>query len=514
MKHFCLNCGNELGANTYICPSCHHNSYLDSLDDKIVSASAGVLSAINIELNTQWVKYRCGHCGSSGHGFAAEDYNALYDKLSGNSVNCDGRYNKKDGADRIVNDTYIQVKYCASPRATVNAAFQDNGTGEYRYMIENEPQILEVPFDQYDECVRIMEDKIKNGQVKNIGSRTAKDIVKKGKCSYPQARNLAKAGNIDSLVFDIKTGSVIALSALGVSFCVRLSIAAMSCKSLDELKQAVQLSFLEGLHAGTITLSTSVLTSQIIRTQFGRNFVALMQNMSKESIDSIYGTAMGKKLVHDIATGMWHKTLAGAPAKNVAIKLVRVNAVANTAVFLLTSIPDTYRYLISKSISGPQFIKNLVVNASSITGATVGGILGLKFGPPGALVGGMLGGALGGIMSKTVMNHISKDDSEHMQELIKVALLELSNEYAIQSQVEFDAVIRNIQIDKVIDTNLLRAMYTAGHADNNDVVRVELAKLALYYQFDVIARQRRHFHMLENEQLIIDSINEISLDSI
>lgn len=513
MKHFCLNCGTELAEHRYICPSCHHNTYLDSLDDKMVNASAGVLSAINIELNTQWSKYRCGQCGSTGHGFAAEDYNASCDRLCGADVVSVGRSNELNGADRIVNGSHIQVKYCASPTATVNAAFDNNGLGEYRYMTENGPQILEVPSDQYDDCVRIMDAKINNGQVKGLGTRTAKDIVRRGHCSYKQARNIAKAGNIDSLLFDAKTGSVIALSALGVSFCVKLGIAAMSCKSIGDLKQAIQLSFLEGLQSGTITLSTSILTSQIIRTQFGRNFVALVQHMSKDSIDSVYRTAVGKKLIHDIASGMWQKSLTGASAKNVAIKLVRVNAVTNAAVFLLTSVPDTYRYLISNSISGPQFIKNLVVNASSITGATIGGILGLKFGTPGAFVGGMIGGTLGGIMSKTVMNRLTKDDSEHMQELIKIAIVELANEYAVQSQTEIEAVIRNIQIDQVIDTNLLRAMFTAGYEDNNDIVRVDIAKLALDYQFDVIVRQRRQFKMMENEQLIVDSINEISIST-
>ena len=513
MNHYCLNCGAELAEYQYVCPSCHHNVYLDSLDDKMVNASAGILSAINIELNTQWTKYRCGKEGSTGHGFAAEDYNALHDKFAGNFVASEGRTNKTDGADRVVNGTSIQVKYCASPRATVNAAFRDNGLGEYRYTTADGLQILEVPSDQYEECLRIMDEKIQNGQVKNIGSRTAKDIVRKGQCTYPQAKNIAKAGNIDSLLFDVKTGSVIALSTLGVSFCVKLSIAALSCKSVDDLKLAIKLSFLEGLQSGTITLSTSVLTSQVIRTQFGRNFVALMQHLSKDSIDTIYGTTIGKELVHDIASGMWQKTLTGASAKNVAIKLVRINAVTNTAVFLLTSIPDTYRYLVANAISGPQFIKNLVVNASSISGATIGGILGLKFGTPGAIAGGMIGGAIGGILSKTIIAKLSRDDADYMQDLIKIALLELSNEYAIQSQAEFDAIIRNIQIDKVIDTNLLRAMYSAGYENNNDVIRVDLAKLALSYQFDVITRQRRQFRMMKNEQLILDSINDICYEA-
>lgn len=512
MKHFCLKCGKELFDHQYICPSCHNNSYLDSIDDNMVSASAGVLSALNIETNTQWAKYRCGNNGTTGHGFAAEDFNALCDKMSGANVDSFvGRQNNENGADRIVNGTPIQVKYCVTPRATVNAAFNNNGTGDYRYMTDNGPQVLEVPSDQYDECLLIMEEKIKNGQVDNLGNRTAKDIIKKGSCTYHQARNIAKAGNIDSLLFDIKTGSVVALTSLGVSFCVKLGIAAMSCKSIDDLKLAIQISFLDGLKAGTITLSTSVLTSQIIRTQFGRNFVATMHHVSKGSIDSVYSTAIGKKMVHEIASGLWGKALSGASAKNAVIKMVRVNTVTNAAVFLLTSVPDTYRYLISHSISGPQFVKNLVVNVSSITGATIGGLLGLKFGAPGAFVGSMIGGAFVGLMSKTIVSHISQDDSNHMHELIKIALLELANEYCIQNQTEFDVVIDYIKKDKVIDTNLLRAMYTIGHHDNNDVARVKYAKLILNYQFDVVARQRRQFKMMNNVQLLIDAINDIPL---
>lgn len=478
----------------------------------MISSSAGVLSAINIETNTQWAKYRCGNHASTGHGFAAEDYNALCDKISGFHVKSSGRTNEANGSDRIVDGVHIQVKYCSSPYATVNAAFENNGSGNYRYESVNGPQILEVPSDQYEECLRIMDEKIKSGKVKNIGSKSAKDIVKKGSCTYIQAKNIARAGNIDSLLFDITTGSVIALSSFGVSFCVKLALAARSCKSLDDFKMAIQLSFLDGLRSGTITLSTSVFTSQIIRTQFGRNFVTLAQHLSKDSIDTFYSTPIGKKLIHDIASGMWQKCLTGASAKNTVIKLVRVNAVTNSAVFLITSIPDTYRFLVSKSISGKQFMKNLVVNASSITGATVGGLLGMKFGHPGAIVGGFIGGALSGILSKTITNRIAKDDSEHMQELIKIALLELANEYSIQSQSEFDAVIRNIQIDKAIDTDLIRAMYSIGHENNNDAIRVDFAKVALCYHFDVIARQRKQVNLIGNEEIIIDAINDINVE--
>lgn len=517
MKHYCLHCGIELAEHQYICPSCHHNTYLDMLDDKMLAASSGVLSSINIELNTQWAKYRCGNNGSTGHGFSAEDYNNISDLLHGCSVKAAGRDNSTDGADRIVNGQQIQVKYCATPRATVNAAFKENGQGCYRYYTDDthtKVQALEVPSDQYEECVSIMKEKIQNGQIEGVTDpNAAKEIVKKGSCGYTQAKNFAKAGTIDSLIFDVKTGSVVALTSLGVSFCVKLGIAAISCRNMDDFKSAVQLSFLDGLRNGTITLSTSILTMQIIRTEFGRNFVALVQKASKSSIDSLYSTSIGKNLTHNIASKMWDKAITGGAAKNVVVKLVRLNAVTGIATFVVISLPDTFRCFVSNRISKPQFIKNLIVNVSSITGATIGGILGLRFGKPGALAGTLMGGFAGGVLSKTIADKINKDDSFYMQELIKIALVELSNEYLIQSEDEFDTVIRNIKIDGIIDTNLLKAMYQAGAKDNNDVIRVQLAKLALEYNFDVIARQRRQFHMLGNEQLIIDSLNEFDVIS-
>lgn len=509
MKHYCLNCGKELEDKQYVCPQCHHNVYLDSIDDKMVEASASILSAINIETNTQWTKYRCGKEGSTGHGYAAEDANAINDILSFSEVKGEGRNNARVGADRIVGDIHIQTKYCATPEASVNAAFGDNGSGNYRYYSEYGPQSLEVPSDQYDRCVSLMEEKIRNGQVEGVSDPDmAKDIVKKGGCTYTQARNIAKAGNIDSLVFDAKTGAVIALSTLGVSFCVKFCLSAMACRSKEDLKTAAQLAFLDGLKNGTITLTTTVLSMQILRTQFGSDFAAAMQHFSKSSIDTLYRFGTAKGLVHDIASGLWNKSLTGASAKGVVVKLLRTNAITGVTTFAVCSIPDTYRFVVSKSMSTPQFIKNLVVSGSSITGATVGGILGLKFGKYGAFIGSMAGGALAGLLSKAVADKIRKDDAEAMRELIKIALLELSNDYSIQSQVEFDEAIRIISIDRVIDMNLLRVMYSVGAETNDDEARVNIAKLALGYYFFTVARNRKAIKM-PTEKTILETINSI-----
>ncbi len=120
----------------------------------------------------------------------------------------------------------------------------------------------------------------------------------------------------------------------------------------------------------------------------------------------------------------------------------------------------------------------------------------------------MAGGTIAGWLSKVVADKIRKDDAETMHELIKIALLELSNEYSIQSQVEFDEVIRQISIDRAIDTNLLRVMYSVGADNNDDEARVNIAKLALGYYFDTVARNRKAIKM-PTEETLLETINTI-----
>ena len=76
----------------------------------------------------QWTKYH----SKQGHGFAAEDANAMWDRWHGKSVNKVGLDNSLNGADRISDGVQIQTKYCADAGKSVGAAFE-NGT--YRYEI-------------------------------------------------------------------------------------------------------------------------------------------------------------------------------------------------------------------------------------------------------------------------------------------------------------------------------------------------------------------------------------------
>lgn len=73
----------------------------------------------------QWTKYH----SKQGHGFAAEDANAMWDRMHGKKVDKVGLDNSLNGADRISDGVKIQTKYCADASKSVNAAFEN---GSYR----------------------------------------------------------------------------------------------------------------------------------------------------------------------------------------------------------------------------------------------------------------------------------------------------------------------------------------------------------------------------------------------
>ena len=179
-----------------------------NVNNSTVNSASAASSAQSTNSYMQYTQYR----NRQAHGWAAEDANAMADRLAGKRVEQVGRDNSRNGADRIVNGVQIQTKYCATAQDSVNAAFQDC---RYRYS----GMKLEVPKDQYDEAVKLMADKIRSGQVPGVTDPAAAgDMVVKGNCTYNEARNIAKAGNIDSIKFDVKTQAVTCGLTCGMSF--------------------------------------------------------------------------------------------------------------------------------------------------------------------------------------------------------------------------------------------------------------------------------------------------------
>ena len=462
--------------------------------DELKSAIAGNSSIESTKQteDLQWTKYKA----SQGHGFSAEDANAVNDKLHFKKVEKVGLDNSKNGPDRIVNGQAIQTKYCQNANDSVNAAF-DNQTGLYRY----KNMQLEVPKDQYEQAVEVMRKKIQEGKVPGVTDPSeAEKIVKKGSVTYQQAKNIAKAGNIDSLIFDVKTQSIAGLYGFGISFMVQYA----SCLwSGMKPKEAVELSVITGLKTGTIVLGTGVVTQQLLRTQMGRSFAAFSSSISKRVVDSLYSTEVGKKIIHKIASSVFGKTLTGAAAKNAVIKFLRTNVVTGTITTVVLSIPDFYRAAISRRISFKQFTKNITVTTAGVAGgaggtiggSVLGGVIGGAIGNvPGAIIGAKVGAVVGGVVgglgasigTKKIADCIVKDDAVEMFELVKDSIAQLGEDYFISEKEFEEAKIENFVSEKV-NNKWLMGMFSSG---NNSEQRKNYAYREFEPVFEEIASKR------------------------
>lgn len=419
--------------------------------------------------NTQWAKWR----GTGGHGFGAEDVNAQADRLHFAKVEVVGRSNEKDGADRIVNcgrqTTAIQTKYYQTAEASIDAAF-DTQTGIYRY----NGQVIEVPKDQYEDAIKKMAEKIRAGNVPGVSDpQKAESLLKSGSVTYAQAKNITKAGNIDSLKFDIIEQSVVSTCALGISFVI--SFASCKWNGMDT-KQALRLSGINAATSGAFTMCAGILTRQFLRTQLGRNLAACSTKSAKTIVNQIYKTDLGKKAINNLASAIAGKGLTGAAAKNVVTKLARSTWPVTICMTALTAMPDLYRAAIARNISWQQFLKNLSVNivgavggiAGASAGAALGAAIGCKISPKagtaiGGAVGGFVGGMAGGIGSSKFASYVSdrifEDDSVQMHRIIQEVVPRLSSEYLV-SEDEFLQIQDEIQ--SLTDIKWLRKMYFSG----------------------------------------------------
>lgn len=358
----------------------------NSITNKVNGAAAAA-SAKSIN-DQQWTKYH----SKQGHGFAAEDANAMYDKMHGKSVNKVGMDNAKNGADRVVNGVNIQTKYCADAAKSVNAAFE-NGTYRYSGMK------LEVPKDQYAEAVRLMRGRISDGQVPGVNDPAmAEQIVIKGHYTYDEACRIAKAGNIDSIKFDVKTQAVACGLACGLSFAITYFTAKSNGLSHE---QALKSAGKQAAKSGLSAMITGVAAQQLLRTQVGRNFAAIATKAIKPVVATAMKTQVGNQVLTKTATVVAGKQVTGAAATNVLTKTARTNAVVSGVVFVATTIPDTVKFCQGK-ISGREFAENTTTNAASVgggwAGASAGAAIGTAICPGvGTVIGSIVGGLGGGI---------------------------------------------------------------------------------------------------------------------
>lgn len=384
-----------------------------------------------------------------GHGYAAEQANDGIDTLFGRNARILGDDNAKNGADRMVDGQFIQTKYCQDARTSVNAGFENRGQGSYRYLDKNgNPMQLEVPSDQYDEAVRCMEQKIKEGKVPGVSDpKRAKDLIRKGHVTYAQAKAIAKAGTIESLTFDAAHGVVIGASALGISATITFAQAIWNGESVEK---AVEQALIAGLQAGGAGFLIAVGTAQMART--GVNQVLMTPSIA---LVKVLPPPVRQALVNLLRTGA---PIYGEAATRNLAKLMRSNVIASTVTIVVLSSGNIINYFRGR-ISAAQLMAEVSVLAAGIVGGYIGGaFLGALFGPLGAIAGGMIVGSLSSSAAQKLISEFHESDAEKMIEILQDSLQQLAPGYLL-NQEEGLLVVEELR--KLLNAEVLLCMFAS-----------------------------------------------------
>ena len=332
--------------------------------------SHGVASDVR---ESQISKYHSGKDGKTGHGFAAEDANALADKFKGKRVEKVGTNNAKNGPDRVSSGEKIQTKYCKTARETVEAAFEGH---RYKYRLQNgRPMKLEVPSDQYEKVIQIMKKKIINGEVPGVKNpEHAYKMIKRG-VKYDHAVAIAKTGKVEGIVYDAANGAVTCVISAGISATITfIRDKQKGTKTSKALKHAG----MQAMKSGGATAVTQVAVSQTERLILSQ----AAKSASKKAVEE-----GSKKLSSSILTSI---------AKSTA----RTNVVTGVVTTIITSAPDINRARKGK-MKWSECGENVAVNGGSVAAGIVCGVkgaaLGSFAGPPGTVIGGLAGSVIGSV---------------------------------------------------------------------------------------------------------------------
>jgi len=431
-------------------------------DKDHVTHTAGIASAMTADAmeRTQLNKFHC----AGGTGFAAEDANAAADRAAGREVHELGRDNRFNGADRSVDGWLVQTKYYETAARTIGDAF-DPQTGMYRY----DGMRLEVPSDQYEECVRLMQEKIKAGKVPGVKDpEQASQIVRKGSITYQQARNIARPGNLESIRYDAKQQCVSSLYAFGLSFLVTYARLRWEGNSNEK---ATTGALKMGLASGATSFVAGVFSRQVLRTRAA----AWGAPLAKHGVRAVYkSSGLGKSAVEKIAELSLGKATSGAAAVNHVSKLLRSNVITGVITTVVVSTPDIYRAAIKGSISWAQLSKNIAVTGAGVAGgaggamagAGYGAALGAPLGPVGAAAGAIVGGVVGGLagssaasaVTKVALDALIEDDAKEMIQLLQEYLQALAEDYLLTTEEAKQFVEL---VGEKITAEFLREMYAS-----------------------------------------------------
>lgn len=430
--------------------------------------AAGVAASIpNMNRSFAEVGYNMNQ--RQGHGTAAEYANTVIDRAMGKKVDFIGGDNSKDGADRITTSltgqqTLVQSKYYQTPHETIKAGFFD---GKHNYSSDMK---IEVPKDQYKECVDILAEKIKNGDLKDKGISASSDkearelaqqYLRKGNITYQQALNVAAAGTVDSIKIDAMQG--IMCSSIAGSLTALITFATCKWNGIDT-KEAALISLKIG--AKTIGKATIVyvVTMQLSR----KNMINIFASSAIK--DSTHKIQMGGKYFATAANPLFKasqnlttKITGSALAKSGLGKAIHLNQltpqklIGGTVTAVLVFGPDICRALTGR-ISFKQLLKNSAIAGAGLAGgAAAGAAAGSVVPGVGNVVGAIVGGAVASIAAKKVLDKFVEDDAVEMFIILKEEFIDIVPMSGL-TQDEFNEVVAVTIAHEKLD-KLLQTMY-------------------------------------------------------
>ncbi len=178
---------------------------------------------------------------------------------------------------------------------------------------------------------------------------------------------MAKAGTIESLIYDVRTGAVMTTCVFGISFLID---SYLCYRKTHNQKEAIISGLCAGGKAGALALTTHLIVSQLSRT----------------------------------------KTFSKIMTKSI----IKSGVVSSVVGFLVFSIPETFNYAMRR-ISSAQYAANLAILSASIIGGTAGAYAGAAVGTAAGTAAGMgagsvplaiaggTGGAVGGLTLGTAV---------------------------------------------------------------------------------------------------------------
>lgn len=430
-----------------------------------------------------------------GRGYAAERANHLLDLFSGRKSQILGNDLAKGGPDRFVDGVYIQSKYCAKGAACIASAFED---GEYKYTIDGKPMPIEVPADEniYSDAINAMKKKIAAGKVPGVDdTEEAYSLVRRGNVTYRQAMMIAKAGTVESLVFDAANGVVAATGAFGVSAMVTFAIGIWNG---HDWKESVKMAAESGLKvAGTAFVSTVVsaqLTRVINHGAVGKAIdkgTEAVVGLLKPKAAEVYIRAHNCGVMNLYSESMTH-----------AAELLKNDIITGSVSIALMSIPSAID-LFRGRISSGQMLKNLAQTTAGVVGGSVGKQIGSTIGSilipipkVGAFLGGLAGAAFGSYCCSSVVKEgldaIINDDAKEMLLIVEDVFQSMVNDYLLV-EAEAETVLDGLQ--QKLDAKVLKDMYAS---DNREI----FAERLMQSDFEQVAGRRQHVIVPETSDML------------